>query len=118
MDVKQNERRSRSGNGGLALQGSRQGGGGGGTFFLRRRGLFQTKDWSTVAQQLLTSVPRRVACEPVSLMSSHTIPGQHSQPTSASLSTACVRVYLLPATSTLGRMYDGVFYVLQRRTLK
>ena len=52
--------------------------GGGVVFFLCRRRLFQTEDWSTVAQQLLTSVPRRAACEPVSLMSSHTIPGQHS----------------------------------------
>ena len=48
--------------------------------------------WLSERRRLWPSVSRRVACEPVSLIDSHSMPGQHSQPTPTSLGRGCMRV--------------------------
>ena len=45
-------------------------------------------------RRLWTSVPWQVACELVSLMGFHTVPGQHSQPTPTWLGHGCIHVQL------------------------
>ena len=48
--------------------------------------------WFSELRRLWPSVPWRVACEFVSLIDSHTITEQHSQPISTSLGRGCMRV--------------------------
>ena len=45
-----------------------------------------------------------------SVIGSHTMPAQNSQPTPTSLGHGCMRVWVQPATYTSDRM-TGVFYV-------
>ena len=51
--------------------------------------------WLSERRQLWPGVSRRVACElifPDAVIGSHTVPGQHSQPTPTSLGQGCVHV--------------------------
>ena len=48
--------------------------------------------WLSELRQLWLSVPWQVACEPVSLLGSYTIPGQHNQPAPTSLGKGCTCV--------------------------
>ena len=66
--------------------------------------------WLSELRRLWPSVSWWVACELISLIGSHTMPGQHSQPTRTLLHEGCICAEIWPATCTFGRM-TGIFCV-------
>ena len=69
--------------------------------------------WLSDLRRLRTNVPLQVVCELRFRIGSHTMPGQHSQPTPTSLGHERMGVYVYPAKCTFGRM-TGVSNVLLR----
>ena len=67
--------------------------------------------WLSKLRWLWMSIPWWVVCELISLMGSHTLLEQHSQPTLTLLDQGCTCALLQPATCTFCKM-TKVFYVL------
>ena len=61
-------------------------------FFFGGGGCRVSPQWLSELRRMWPRAPWLVACELVSLIGSHTMPGQHSQQTPTSLGQGCMRV--------------------------